>query len=78
MKLHPLADTSKKYVMVRFIHPQDGKEHQFFSVVNSLTGDRISGFDDSPPSLEDSMSWVKSVVRDLKARAKILETISNL
>lgn len=64
-----LVDKTKPYGEIRFIHFRDGKEHVFYSAVNSLTGDRMSAFDTEPPSVGDSLSWVKSVFRDIRTKA---------
>ena len=62
-------DKTKPWVYVEFTH-SDGLSHIFYSAINEMTGDRLSAFDDSPPTVGDSLSWVKSVVRDIKARAE--------
>ena len=72
MKPSSLTDTSKPWGKIRFIH-KDGTEHTFWSEVNDLTGDRLSAFDGEPPSINDSLKWVKSVFRDIKAKAEVLE-----
>jgi hypothetical protein len=77
MKMHTLHDTSKKGGSIRFARP-DGSTHEFSSWVNSLTGDRLSAFDGNPPTINDSLSWVKSVFRDIQAKAKVMEKIGNI
>lgn len=68
--IHPLA--SGKTGRIRFIH-SDGKEHSFTSTVNELSGDRMSWFDDEPPSVGDTVSWVRSVFRDIRKKAEVIE-----
>ena len=62
---------------IRFIHSGDGKEHSFTSVVNNMSNDRLSYFDSEAPSVNDSKTWVKSVVRDIKNKAEVLEIIGD-
>ena len=69
---YALIETSKPWGVIRFIH-SDGKNHEFYSVVNKLTGSRLTAFDDDPPGINDSIKWVKSVFRDIRIKAQILE-----
>lgn len=71
-----LAEKGKKSGRIRFIH-KDGKEHYFYSVVNILTGSRVSAFDNNPPSIDDSIAWVKSVFKDIRKKAKVVEVIGD-
>jgi hypothetical protein len=77
MKMHTLHDTSKKGGSIRFIHPY-GSIHEFSSWVNSLTGDRLSAFDSNPPTVNDSLSWVKSVFRDIQSKNQVVEKTGNI
>lgn len=63
--------------IIKFVH-HDGTTHSFYSVVNRLTGSRLSAFDSNPPEIDSSMSWVKSVFRDIHRKAKVLETSGRL
>ncbi len=73
-RIHPLA--SGRSGAIRFVH-SDGTEHRFYSTINSLSGDRLSGFDDEAPSIGDSISWVKSVFRDVRAKAEVIEVLGD-
>jgi hypothetical protein len=42
-----------------------------------MTGDRMSGFDNEAPTVNDTMRWVKSVFRDIRIKAKVLEEIGD-
>lgn len=66
----PLTDKSKPWVVISFIH-SDGKEHKFYSVVNEMSGSRLSAFDSSPPGIDEGMPWVKSVIRDIRRKAEV-------
>jgi hypothetical protein len=68
---HPLTDLSKPHVFVRFTDATG--DHTFGSAINSLTGDRLSGFDNAAPSINDSKRWILSVVRDIQAKATVTE-----
>lgn len=74
--ISPLALKGQFSGKIRFIH-SDGKEHSFASVVNKLSGSRLSYFDSDPPSIDDSKLWILSVVRDIKKKAKVLEVIGD-
>lgn len=75
-KIHPLADKNAKGGKIKFIHP-DGKEHFFISVVNRMSGDRLTYFDGEPPSINDDMKYVQSVFRGIRKKAKVLEVIGD-
>lgn len=73
-----LARKSCASGMIRFIHFRDGKEHKFYSVVNDMSGDRLSAFDGDPPTINDSLKWVRSVFRDIRRKStKVLEDIGD-
>lgn len=74
MKLIYLTRPGTLTIQCRFIH-HDGLEHYFWSAVNDLTGDRLSGWDNNPPSVGDTEKWAKSVIRDIKRKAVIIELI---
>ena len=67
-KAPPLTDKKKPWGVIAFIH-KDGTEHKFYSVVNEMSGSRLSGFDTSAPHVGD-MPWVKSVFKDIRRKAK--------
>jgi hypothetical protein len=77
MKMHTLHDTSKKGGSIRFVRP-NGSIHEFSSWVNSLTGDRLSAFDNNPPTVNDSLSWVKSVFRDIQSKNQVVAKTGNI
>jgi hypothetical protein len=77
LKVHPLHDVRAAGVAIRFIH-SDGEIHEFYSWVNRMTNNRLSGFDNDPPTVGDSLKWVRSVVRDITARRPVLDRIGNL
>lgn len=76
--IHRLARPNAKSGKIRFIHFRDGKEHTFASVVNDMTGSRLSYFDGDAPSVDDPLTWVRSVFRDIRKKAtKVLEVIGD-
>lgn len=77
LKQHPLHDSHHAGGAIRFID-SSGKTHIFSSWVNRLSGDRLSGFDNGSPSVGDSLQWVTSVFRDIRAKAKVLDEIGTL
>jgi hypothetical protein len=70
MKLNTLTDTTKPWVVLKFTHFRDNKIHTFRSEVNRLTGDRLSSFDSGPPTVGDSIGWVRSVIKDVFKKSK--------
>lgn len=76
MSLNHTADLNKPWVFIRFLYK--GSEHTFESVVNSMTGDRMSSFDLDAPSVNDSVDWVKSVIRDIFLKAVVKTALGNL
>lgn len=73
-----LANKKKPWGYVKFIH-RDGKVHEFYSCVNRLNGNRLSGFDNHSPYVNETLKWAKSVFRDIFTRSKgILEFEGNI
>jgi len=69
----PLTDTTKPWGVIRFIHTH-GEKCKFYSVVNEMSGNRMTAFDNDPPGIDDEMPWIKSVFRDIRKKAiKVLE-----
>lgn len=70
----PLIDESKPWGVIRFIHFRDGSERKFYSVVNEMSGSRLSAFDSDAPGIDDPMPWIKSVFSDIRKKStKVLE-----
>lgn len=74
---NPLTDLKKPWVFIKFIHT-DNKPHTFHSEVNSLTGSRLTAFDNDAPSINESVAWVKSVIKDIRNKRTVLEFQGNL
>jgi hypothetical protein len=74
--INPCADSEEKFGKIRFIH-KDGKEHCFYSAVNEMSGSRLSAFDSDAPTIDDSLGWVRSVFKDIRAKAQVLEAIGD-
>lgn len=74
----PLTDLSQPWCVARFTHFQDGKTHQFYSAINTMTGNRLSAFDNDAPSIGDPVEWVRTVLRDIQAKASNVEIIGNI
>jgi hypothetical protein len=62
--MNPLTDKTKPHGKITFIH-SDGKEHSFYSCVNSLSGSRLCAFDNDPPSIDQTMKYIRSVFSDI-------------
>ncbi len=71
-----LHDSRKKGGAIAFIH-KDGTQHTFYSWVNKLSGNRLSAFDDNAPYIGDSLAWVRSVFKDIRAKDEVLESIGD-
>ena len=69
----PLTDLSKPWGVIRFICSLDNEEHEFYSVINKMSGSRLTAFDGDAPSIDDPMPWIKSVFRDIRRKEKVLE-----
>lgn len=66
------------FIEVRFIH-SDGNEHYFYSVVNDLSGDRLSGFDHGAPTINESLASIRATVARIKHKAlRVLSIDGNL
>jgi len=64
-----LSDENQKGIIIKFISEIDLKDHLYYSLVNSLTGDRLSGFDSGPPSINQSVSDIKSIIDKIRKQA---------
>ena len=60
---------SKPWGVIRFIHFRDGSEREFYTMVNEMSGNRMTEFDNDPPGIDDDMKWIKSVFRDIRKKA---------
>ena len=67
-KPHTLCDLKKPWGVIHFIHK--GKEHKFYTMVNQMTGSRMTAFDWEPPSIDDPIKWIKSVFRDIREKSE--------
>jgi len=74
--IHSLAAPREKSGKIKFVH-SDGSIRAFSTCVNSLSGSRLSYFDNDPPSIDDPMPWIKSVFRDIRKKAKVLDVIGD-
>lgn len=74
--IHVLAKPNVKSGKITFICPDDGKEHTFGTAVNKLSGDRMTWLD-SDYYVNDPVSYVKSVFRKIRARAKVISCIGD-
>jgi hypothetical protein len=67
-KIHPLQSDKHKAGRITFVH-FDGVTRTFNSVVNRLSGDRLSWFDNDAPSSDPRGAWARSVVQGIKKKA---------
>lgn len=77
LEVHPLHEKGKPFGVIQFVH-HDGTVHIFRSEVNRLTGDRLTGFDNEAPGINDPMDWIKSVFKGIRSKATVLQEIGNL
>lgn len=73
---HPLIDLKSPWIEITFIH-EDGKEHSFYSGINTLSGDRLSAFDKAPPTINESIGEVKNTIRNIKRKATIVSVFGS-
>lgn len=73
----PLTDKTRPWGVARFRH-KDGTIREFYSVVNEMSGSRLSAFGREAPSIGDDMSWVRSVFRDIHRKATDVEYIGTI
>lgn len=70
---NPLIDKSKPYGAITFIY--EGKEHVFYTCVNSMSGDRLTAFDGDAPSINEEMSWIKGTFKGIRKKATVLNYV---
>jgi len=72
MKVQDLIRLSRPktpQIVIEFM--REDKKHVYYSCVNDLTGDRLSGFDNSPPYINNTIAEVRAIVRKIKAESKV-------
>jgi hypothetical protein len=70
--MHSCLDKSSPWVELEFIH-LDGQVHKFYSMVNILTNERLTGFDFAPPSIGHSIAEVKKIIIKIRLNCKVLK-----
>jgi hypothetical protein len=71
--IHPLARPNALSGKIRFIHT-DNTEHTYSTVVNDLSGNRLSWFDSNAPTINEKLSVVRGYFK--KIRVKSLKVLS--
>lgn len=74
-KVHPLADLDFPAGKITFLHK--GKVESYYSAVNSLSGDRLSGFSNNPPSINNSLGEVRKVFKAIRKKSQVLSCIGD-
>lgn len=70
--IHELARPGVKSGFIRFIH-SDGSEQTCSTCVNDLTGSRMAWFNNDPPYVDAPLNEIRSVFRDIRKKATVLE-----
>jgi len=73
MNPNPLCDMTRPWGIIKLIHPTDKKIHTFRSEINSLTGDRLSGWDHNAPYINDSLSDISTMMKNIFIKGEVLE-----
>ena len=63
-EVHPLADSNYPCGLITFIHT-DNTTHTFGFATNMMSEDKMAWFDGNAPSINDTKSWIKSVIKDI-------------
>lgn len=71
-----MVDYDEKYVYMEFIHNE--KHITFYSLVNIMTGNRLTSFNNEPPRIDDSMNWVKKIIKGIKSKSKVNILYTNI
>lgn len=67
-KPHPLCAIDKPWGIIYFIHK--GKKRKFYTMINQMTGSRMTAFDWEPPSIDNPIKWIKSVFQDIREKSE--------
>lgn len=68
-KAPSLTDFDSPWIVVEFIH-SDNTPHNFYSVINEMTGNRLSAFDTSPPTIDQPLKEIRSIIKKIQTNAK--------
>ena len=72
MNINQLIDKTKPWGYISF-KDASGQSHTFYTGINKWTGDRLSGVDNNPPSINDDMKWIKQVFARIWEREDVQE-----
>ena len=56
-------------IVIEFM--REDKKHVYYSCVNDLTGERLSGFDDSLPYVNNTIAEVRAIIKRIKLDSKV-------
>ncbi len=68
-KAPSLTDLDSPWIVVEFIH-SDNTPHKFYSVVNQLSGNRLSAFDSAAPYIDHTLKEIRSIIKKIQSNAK--------
>ncbi len=72
--MHPLADKSKYWIELEFVHTNDTKQ-LFQSYINDLTGDRLTWFRGESPRMNHTIGEIKNIVKNIMSKSKEILSI---
>lgn len=76
-KIHPLADPDAVLILIEF--ERGGKKQTYKSCINTMTGDRMTWFNNDPPFINTDMFVINNMVSKLEKNpeVKIITKLSN-
>lgn len=69
VKAPMLTDLDSPWIVVEFIH-SDNTPHKFYSVVNQLSGNRLSAFDSAAPYIDQPLTEIRAIIKKIQSNAK--------
>jgi len=69
--INPLADKSKPWGVIKF--ELEGKIHVYYTMINRLSGNRMSAYNSEAPYINSTMAEEKKEFKKIRELAKILD-----
>ena len=60
-----LIDPNSNWIVIKFVHVNDGQLHSYYSGVNTLSGSRLSAFDNNSPTIDEPWKDIKKTIKKI-------------
>ena len=71
---HPLIDPKQNWIELEFICVYHNKPTKFYSGINKWTGDRMTAFDNDPPTINEEWKSALTTAKDIISKCQMIST----